>query len=128
MSTTQQNRLMSISTPLGEDFLMINRLTATEEISAMFEYEVELLHEENEATYIQTVIALRRVDGTRFWRITLSTPNVTGVTNSSRSGAALASLLGIVSWISVTAVSTTSGSAIVSSTTSWPKLERLRAN
>jgi len=46
--TTQQNRLLIITTPLGEDFLLLNRLTATEEISALFSFEVELMHDEGE--------------------------------------------------------------------------------
>jgi len=46
--TTQQNRLLSITTPLGEDFLLLNRLTATEEISTLFSFEVELIHDEGE--------------------------------------------------------------------------------
>ncbi len=63
MSTTQQNRLMSISTPLGEDFLMINRLTASEEISALFSYEVELLHEEESPGFEATPIDVKKLLG-----------------------------------------------------------------
>ncbi len=54
MATTQQNRLLSISTPLGEDFLLINRLTATEEISSLFSFEVELLHAEEQPGFEAT--------------------------------------------------------------------------
>ncbi len=61
--TTQQNRLLSISTPLGEDFLLINRLTATEEISALFEYEVELLHEEDAPGFEATTIDAKKLLG-----------------------------------------------------------------
>jgi type VI secretion system secreted protein VgrG len=42
---TQKNRLLSITTPLGEDYLLLNRLTATEEISALFSFEVELMYD-----------------------------------------------------------------------------------
>ena len=63
MSTTQRNRLLSISTPLGEDFLLINRLTATEEISTLFEYEVELLHEEESPGYEATAVDAKRILG-----------------------------------------------------------------
>ncbi len=63
MTTTQQDRLLSISTPLGEDFLLINRLTATEEISALFEYEVELLHEENASGFEATPIDAKKLLG-----------------------------------------------------------------
>ncbi|MCY7344958.1 MAG: type VI secretion system tip protein VgrG, partial [Pyrinomonadaceae bacterium] len=63
MATTQQNRLLSISTPLGEDFLLINRLTATEEISSLFEYEVELLHEEEKPGFEATPIDAKKLLG-----------------------------------------------------------------
>jgi type VI secretion system secreted protein VgrG len=56
MATTQQNRLMSISTPLEYDFLLINRLSATEALSELYSFEVELLHEENEPGFEPTVI------------------------------------------------------------------------
>jgi type VI secretion system secreted protein VgrG len=46
--TSQQNRLMAISTPLEKDFLLINRLSGTEEISSLFSFDVELLHDEGE--------------------------------------------------------------------------------
>jgi len=46
--TTQENRLLKISTPLGEDFLLLNRLSAIEEISSLFSFDVELLHDEGE--------------------------------------------------------------------------------
>ncbi len=63
MSTTQQNRLLNISTPLGEDFLLLNRLTATEEISALYEYEVELLHEEDAPGFEPTPIDVTKLLG-----------------------------------------------------------------
>ncbi len=61
--TTQQNRLLSISTPLEEDFLLLNRLTATEEISALFEYEVELLHEEDAPGFEATPVDVKKLLG-----------------------------------------------------------------
>ena len=42
---TQDNRLLSITTPLGKDHLLLKRLTATEEISALFSFEVELMYD-----------------------------------------------------------------------------------
>jgi type VI secretion system secreted protein VgrG len=63
MAITQANRLMSISTPLGEDFLLINKLRAIEGISTLFEYEVELLHEENEAGTEPTVVDVQQILG-----------------------------------------------------------------
>ena len=62
--TTQQDRLMAISTPLGEDFLLINRLWATEEISSLFSIEVELLHDEGEERdYEPTFIDVKSILG-----------------------------------------------------------------
>ena len=63
MATTQQNRLLNISTALGEDFLLINRLKATEEISALYEYEVELLHEEDAPGYEATPVDVTKLLG-----------------------------------------------------------------
>jgi type VI secretion system secreted protein VgrG len=44
--TTQKGRLLSISTPLGEDFLLLRKMSATEGLSQLFTINVELLHEE----------------------------------------------------------------------------------
>jgi len=56
MPTTQDNRLMSISTPLGKDYLLINRFTAHEALSQLFSFDVELLHEENEVSFSPTTV------------------------------------------------------------------------
>ncbi len=56
MPTTQDDRLMAIYTPLGKDFLLIHKFTATEGLSQLFSIDVELLHEENEATYHPTLV------------------------------------------------------------------------
>src|SRR5436190_16706660 len=56
MATTQDGRLMSIATPLGKDYLLINRFTAHEGISQLFSYDVELLHEENEVSFAPTTV------------------------------------------------------------------------
>jgi type VI secretion system secreted protein VgrG len=56
MATTQDGRLMSISTPLGKDYLLINRFTAHEGLSQLFSFDVELLHEENEANFAPTTV------------------------------------------------------------------------
>lgn len=42
---TQDNRFASVTTPLGKDVLLFNRLSGTEELSRPFEYEVDLLME-----------------------------------------------------------------------------------
>ncbi|MGI8545002.1 MAG: hypothetical protein ACR2MD_16200, partial [Aridibacter sp.] len=62
--TTQENRLLKITTPLGEDFLLLNRLSATEEISSLFSYDVELLHDEgDERTFDPTFIDVKSILG-----------------------------------------------------------------
>jgi type VI secretion system secreted protein VgrG len=56
MATTQDGRLMSISTPLGKDYLLINRFTAHEGLSQLFSFDVELLHEETEVSFSPTTV------------------------------------------------------------------------
>jgi type VI secretion system secreted protein VgrG len=63
MSTTQQGRMMSIATPLGEDFLLINKLSATEALSELFKYDVELLHAETESGNQPTVVDISKILG-----------------------------------------------------------------
>jgi type VI secretion system secreted protein VgrG len=47
---------MYIATPLGDDYLLINRLAATEGLSRLFSYEVELLHEEVAPGFEPTIV------------------------------------------------------------------------
>jgi len=54
--TTQDGRLMSIATPLGKDYLLVNRFTATEGLSQLFSIDVELLHEENTVSFSPTTV------------------------------------------------------------------------
>ncbi len=61
--TTQDDRLLSITTPLGKDFLLINRLTANEGLSQLFSYEVELLHEENDPGFTPTPVDVKSLLG-----------------------------------------------------------------
>src|SRR3982751_1740945 len=63
MATTQAERMMKILTPLDEDFLLINKLSATEALSSLFEYDVELLHEEDEAGEEPTVVDIEEILG-----------------------------------------------------------------
>ncbi len=48
-SYTQANRLLSISTPLGEDVLLLQGLTGREGISRLFNFQLELLAYNNDA-------------------------------------------------------------------------------
>jgi type VI secretion system secreted protein VgrG len=63
MATTQKNRMMSIATPLGEDHLLINSFRVTEALSKLFEFEAELLHEENDAGGKPTVVDAQSILG-----------------------------------------------------------------
>lgn len=54
--TTQDNRLLAIYTPLGKDFLLIDRISGSEGLSRLFSYEVELLHEETDPGFAPTAI------------------------------------------------------------------------
>ncbi len=63
MPTTQDNRLLAIYTPLGKDFLLVNRMTASEGLSELFSIDVELLHEEIEAGFESTVVDPRQIIG-----------------------------------------------------------------
>lgn len=47
MSITQDGRMMSIMTPLGEDELLIDTLSAFEGLSELFKFEVKLIREED---------------------------------------------------------------------------------
>ena len=56
MATTQKGRLLYLSSPLGEDYLLINKVYGTEGLSQLYRYEMELLHEETEESYRPTPI------------------------------------------------------------------------
>jgi type VI secretion system secreted protein VgrG len=55
-NTTQNDRLMQITTPLAYDYLLISRISATEGLSRLFSFEVELLHEEETPGFQPTVV------------------------------------------------------------------------
>ncbi len=55
--------MMSIATPLGEDFLLIKHLSAAEELSTLFQFEIELLHEETEAGTEPTIVDVQKILG-----------------------------------------------------------------
>lgn len=54
--TTQDGRIISIATPLGKDYLLLSKFSASEGLSQLFTIEAELLHEEDEAVYTPTVV------------------------------------------------------------------------
>lgn len=51
MPVTQANRLLELFTPLPHDQLLIKRLSADEGMSRLFQFELEILHEENQKGY-----------------------------------------------------------------------------
>jgi type VI secretion system secreted protein VgrG len=55
--------MMSIATPLGEDFLLIDHLSGTESLSSLFEYKLKLFHEETEAGEKPTIIDTTKILG-----------------------------------------------------------------
>jgi len=69
-SYTQQNRLLSLDTPLGKDVLLLQDLTGHEGISRLFSYDLNLLAYENASISFQNIvgqkvtITLQLPDGT----------------------------------------------------------------
>ncbi len=61
--TTQANRLMAIYTPLGEDYFLINKVSASESLSELYSFEVELLHEEPKVGFAPTVVDPKKIVG-----------------------------------------------------------------
>ena len=54
--TTQKDRLLSIATPLGPDYLLLNKIHAEEHISELFNFEVELVYDEEEDNSFQMTV------------------------------------------------------------------------
>lgn len=57
MATTQDGRLLAIHTPLGKDFLLLDKINGSEGLSRLFSFDLELLHEEEQAGYQPTAVA-----------------------------------------------------------------------
>jgi type VI secretion system secreted protein VgrG len=49
MAITQKNRVLRLGTPLGEDFLLIQSFRAKENLSQLFQLEMDVVHEETES-------------------------------------------------------------------------------
>jgi type VI secretion system secreted protein VgrG len=60
---TQAERLLKIKTPFEDDYILIQSLEAREGMSQLFEYTVELLHEEKEGWTIPEVIDPKKLLG-----------------------------------------------------------------
>lgn len=63
MPISQQDRMLQIATPLDNDFLLLNKFQAQEGISTLFRFELDLLHEETEASSLPTVIDVAQILG-----------------------------------------------------------------
>ncbi|HRH44184.1 MAG TPA: type VI secretion system tip protein TssI/VgrG [Pyrinomonadaceae bacterium] len=59
----QEGRQLSIATPLGKDFLLLNKFSANESLSQLFSMELELLHEEDDKGYETTIIKAEDILG-----------------------------------------------------------------
>jgi type VI secretion system secreted protein VgrG len=63
MSTTQEGRLLHLTTPLSDDFLLIKRFRANEGLNKLFQFNLEILHEENESSDEPTVVDVSQLLG-----------------------------------------------------------------
>jgi type VI secretion system secreted protein VgrG len=63
MSVTQEGRLLFLTTPLEADFLLIKRLRANEGLNKLFQFDLEILHEENEASDEPTLVDVSQLLG-----------------------------------------------------------------
>ena len=65
MAYTQTNRRIAISTPLGEDVLLLRGFTGTEAISQLFQFDLDLLSENGSIKFQDIVgqnVSLRILD------------------------------------------------------------------
>lgn len=63
MATSQDGRSLQLATPLGKDFLLINRFRCHEAISQLFRIELDLLHEEEFSGFTPTKIDSKALIG-----------------------------------------------------------------
>jgi type VI secretion system secreted protein VgrG len=63
MAATQDERILRLTTPLAENFLLINGFTANEAISSLFEVQATLLHEETTDEVKPTEVDINRILG-----------------------------------------------------------------
>ncbi len=70
VSYSQDNRLMSVDTPLGKDVLLLQQLTGYEAMSRLFVYELNLLAHDNDSIVFSDIVGQKVT-------ITLSSPGGT---------------------------------------------------
>jgi type VI secretion system secreted protein VgrG len=63
MPITQEGRSLFLTTPLEENFLLIKKLKASEGLNKLFQFELELLHEENDSGTTPTVVDVSQLIG-----------------------------------------------------------------
>lgn len=63
MATSQDGRSLQLSTPLGEDFLLINRFRCYEGLNQLFHIELDLLHEEEFEGFTPTKVDSKQLLG-----------------------------------------------------------------
>ncbi len=61
--TTQNERLIQLSTPLDKDFLLIERLRCTEGLNQLFHIELDILHEEQIEGFEPTAVDPKKLLG-----------------------------------------------------------------
>ena len=57
MPTTQEGRLLKLTTPLGEDVLLIKKLRASEGLNQLFQFDLDILHDHDTAMSDEPMIA-----------------------------------------------------------------------
>jgi uncharacterized protein involved in type VI secretion and phage assembly len=63
MALEQKGRRLLITTPLGEDFLLLKEFSASETISELFSFQLKLVHEESSEGLIPTVVDPKKLLG-----------------------------------------------------------------
>ena len=56
MPISQDNRILQLVTPLGKDFLLLDKFRAQEGLSTLFRFELDLVHEETVSGYEPTIV------------------------------------------------------------------------
>ena len=63
MALTQKARYLQVTTPAGKDFLILNEFHASEAVSELFSFELDLVHEESASDASPTIIEPEKMLG-----------------------------------------------------------------
>jgi type VI secretion system secreted protein VgrG len=77
MGLTQDGRVLKIVTPLGKDYLLLNSISANEELSRPFSITAEVLHEETTDTGPPTIVDPKSILGKKVWIEVIQTDDTT---------------------------------------------------